>query len=46
MTERREERRKQLLDEVKGKTGYWKLNKETLGGSLWRTPLEYVMGVS
>jgi hypothetical protein len=30
-------RRKQLLDELKEKRGYWKLKGEALDGTLWRT---------
>jgi hypothetical protein len=37
MTERRGRRRKQLLDDLKGKRGYWKLKEETLGRTVWRT---------
>jgi hypothetical protein len=35
-TERRERRRKQLLDDLKEKRGYWKLKEGTLRRSLWR----------
>ena len=31
MTERRGRRRKQLLGDLKGKKGYWKLKDEALG---------------
>jgi len=34
---RREKRRKQLLNCLKEKTGYWKLKHEVLDRSLWRT---------
>jgi hypothetical protein len=37
MTGRRERRRKQLLDDLKGKRRYWKLKEEALDGPLWRT---------
>ena len=37
MTERRGRRLKQILDELKEKTGYWKLNEEALDRILWRT---------
>ena len=34
---RRRERRKQLLDDLKEKRGYWKLMEEGLDRTLWRT---------
>jgi hypothetical protein len=34
---RRRRRRKQLLDDRKERRGYWKLKKETLDGTVWRT---------
>jgi hypothetical protein len=34
---RRGIRRKQLLDSLKEKTGYWKLKEEVLACNLWRT---------
>jgi hypothetical protein len=37
MTGRRGRRRKQLLDDLKEKRGYWKLKEEALDSSLWRT---------
>jgi hypothetical protein len=37
MTERQERRRKQLLDDLKEKRGYWKLKEEALDRTLWRT---------
>jgi hypothetical protein len=37
MTERRGRRRKQILDDLKEKRRYWKLNKEALDRTLWRT---------
>jgi hypothetical protein len=37
MTGRRGRRRKQLLDDLKEKTGYWKLKEEALDRTLWRT---------
>jgi hypothetical protein len=37
MTGRRERRRKQLLDDLKEKRGYWILMEEALGRTLWRT---------
>jgi hypothetical protein len=37
MTEERGRRGKQLLDDVKEKTGYWKFKEEALGRTLWRT---------
>jgi hypothetical protein len=30
-------RRKQLLDDLKDKRGYWKLKVEALGRTVWRT---------
>jgi hypothetical protein len=37
MTGRRGRRRKQLLDDLKEKRRYWKLEEETLDRTLWRT---------
>jgi hypothetical protein len=37
VTGRRGRRRKRLLVDVKGKRGYWKLKKEALDRTLWRT---------
>jgi hypothetical protein len=37
VTGRRGRRRKKLLDDLKEKTGYWKLKEEALDLSLWRT---------
>jgi len=34
---RRGIRHKQLLDDLKGKRGYWKLKEEALDSTLWRT---------
>jgi hypothetical protein len=34
---RRRERRKQLLDDLKEKKGYWELKEEALDRTLWRT---------
>jgi len=34
---RRGVRHKQLLDDLKGKRGYWKLKEEALDSTLWRT---------
>jgi hypothetical protein len=34
---RRERRRKRLLDDVKEKRGYWKLQEEALDRTVWRT---------
>jgi hypothetical protein len=39
ITERRGRRSKQLLDDLKEKTGYWKLKEEALDRTLWRTRL-------
>jgi hypothetical protein len=39
MTGRRGKRRKQLLDNLKEKKGYWKLKEEALASALWRTRL-------
>jgi len=35
VTGRRRRRRKQLLDNLKEKTGYWKLRQETLDRTVW-----------
>jgi hypothetical protein len=35
--ERRGRTRKQLLNDLKGTTGYWKLKEEALDRALWRT---------
>jgi hypothetical protein len=37
VTERRERRRKKLLDNLKEKRGYRKLKEEALDRTLWRT---------
>jgi hypothetical protein len=37
VTERRGRRRKQLLDDLKEKRGYWKSKEEALDRTLWRT---------
>jgi len=37
VTGRRGGRRKQLLDDLKEKRGYWKLKEEALDRTLWRT---------
>jgi hypothetical protein len=37
MTGRRGRRRKQLLDDLKEKKRYWKLQEEALDRTLWRT---------
>jgi hypothetical protein len=37
MTGRRGRRRKQLLDDLKEKGGYWKLKEEELDRSQWRS---------
>jgi hypothetical protein len=37
MTGRRGSRRKQLLDDLKEKKSYWKLEEEALDLTLWRT---------
>jgi len=34
---RRGRRRKQLLNDLKGKRGYWKLKEEVLAHTLWGT---------
>jgi hypothetical protein len=36
VTGRRGRRRKQLLDDVKARREYWKLEEEALGSNLWR----------
>ena len=38
-TERIRRKRRQLLDELKEKRGYWKLKKETVDRPLYRTRL-------
>jgi hypothetical protein len=40
MTGRRGRRRKQLLDDLKGKRRYWKLKEEALDRTLWRSRFE------
>jgi hypothetical protein len=37
MTGRRGRRRKQILDDLKEETGYWKFKEEALDRTLWRT---------
>ena len=37
VTARRERRRKQLLDHIKEKSGYWKIKVKELDRTLWRT---------
>jgi hypothetical protein len=37
VTERRERRRKQLLDDGREKIGYWNLKEEAIDRTLWRT---------
>ena len=37
VTGRRERRRKQLLNDLKEKKGYWKLKEEALDRTVWRT---------
>jgi hypothetical protein len=37
VTERRGRRQKHLLDDLKEKSGYWKLKEEVLDRTLWRT---------
>jgi hypothetical protein len=37
VTGRRGRRRKQPLDDLKEKRGYWKLKEEALEGTLWST---------
>ena len=44
MTERRGRRGKQLLDDLKETTGYWKLQEEALDRTLWRTRFGKVYG--
>ena len=40
MTGKRERRRKQLLDDLKEKTEYWKLKDEESERTLWELALE------
>jgi len=42
--ERRGRRRKQLLDNLKEKTGYWKLKAEARGRAMWVTRFERSCG--
>jgi hypothetical protein len=37
MAERRGRRRKQLLDDLKEKRGYWKLKEDAVDRTVWRT---------
>lgn len=37
VTGRRGIRGKELIDDLQEKRGYWKLQEETLSGTLWRT---------
>jgi hypothetical protein len=37
VTGSRGRRRKQLLDDLKEKRGYWKLKEDALDGTMWRT---------
>ena len=37
MTGTRGRRREQLLDDLKGRIRYWKLKKEALDRTMWRT---------
>jgi hypothetical protein len=46
VTGRRGRRRKQLLDDLKEKRGYWKLKEETLDRNAWRTGFGRSMGLS
>jgi hypothetical protein len=46
MTGRRRRRRKQLLDDLKEKRGYWKLKEEALDRSQWGIRLEEATDVS
>ena len=39
VTGRRERRRKQLLNDLKEKKGYWKFKEEALDRTVWRTCL-------
>jgi hypothetical protein len=41
---RRGRRRKQLLDDLKGRRGYCKLKEKTLDRTLWRTSFRSVYG--
>lgn len=42
MTGRRGRRSKQQLDDLKERTGSWKLKKETLAFNLWGTSFEII----
>ena len=45
MTGRRGRRRKQLLDDLKEKRGYWKWKEEALDRTLWRSLVGRVYGL-
>jgi hypothetical protein len=45
VTVRRGRKRKQLLEDLKERTGYGKLKGETLDRTLWRMALEEAMGL-
>jgi len=45
MMGRRGRKHKLLLDEIKGKKGYWKLKEETLDLILWRTRFGRICGL-
>jgi hypothetical protein len=42
----KEERRKQLVDDVREKRRYWSLKEEALDGTLWRTRFGIGCGLS
>ena len=44
VTERRDRRSMQLLDDIKKKSGRWKLKEELLDHTLWRTRCRKVYG--
>jgi len=46
VTERRGRRSKQLLEEIKEKLGYWKLQEEALERTLWRPALKEAVDLS
>jgi len=46
LTGRRERKRKQLLDDLKEKSGYWILKEDALDRTVWELTLEVAMVLS
>jgi len=44
MTGRRRRRSKQIMNDLKGRTGYWNLKGEALDRTLWRTRIAKCYG--